>query len=249
MSGAWGAADHQGMRTSSVPTRALTAWAATVFAAGLLAAATSEVGGPEESVAIAASTPGDPRPSTTGAPTTTATTAATTTTTAAPVVETTVPPTTAPATTAPPTTAPPVTEPPTTLPPDPSAVPPPPGFAVSFGPEIYEPTGSPYIHMRGTGCTGPGHTNGVPYTYPFEYGVSYLFTTTQGEYVIRMDPEHSQPGTGDWTLSIPPINGAGDFLVAVTCVDASSELQPWGSNPSWTAAVLEYPAQRVTVPG
>ena len=101
--------------------------------------------------------------------------------------------------------------------------------------------GLPYIHLRGTGCTGPGHTNGVAYTSPFEYGVSADLLTLDGRQLLRTDPQHSQPGSGDWTSGFPPVEGAGDFLVEVTCLGSNLEAEP-NAGP-WTDPVFEYTAQ------
>lgn len=228
--------------------RGLGAWVATTLLVGVVAAGASGGGGPAESVATAEPAAGEVVRSTTTT-TSTPTTAATTTTSEVAIIETTTaPPTTVAPTTQPPTTAPAATTPPTEPPaPDPNAVPAPPGFAIVLGPEVYPANGLPYVHLRGTGCTGPGHTNGERFTFPFQYGVSADFMTVDGRQLLRTDPEHSQPGAGDWTSGFPPVEGAGEFLVAVTCVDSNTQAEP-NAGP-WIAPVLEYDVQRFTVPG
>lgn len=246
--------DDRRMRTPIERSRRLLAtWIGLAFVAGIASAA----GGVETrgetvaagSAAGASASQSDTslRPATT-APEATSTTAPLPTT--IPVAETTVPPTTSPptvpetTTTVPAAPVPPVTEP------EPAS----PGIEVSFGPEVYESNGQPYIRLRGTGCTGPDHVEGGSdfiWNYPLQpgqYGVSYVYATLDGQWLIRMEPVNSHPGTGEWEVAIPPIGGPGEFLVYTTCVNAASVIEPPEGPTSWSAPVFEYPAEHVVMP-
>lgn len=242
--------------------RVLGVWIGVTLVAGLFSAVTTVEAGGQPLAVGAAPDDGAPKESafprdatTTTASVPASTTGVSTPTTTAVVVETTMPPTTMPPTTVPSVAPKPeVTQPGVAQ--ETTAVPSenPLQLSISFGPEIYPANGLPMIHVRGTGCTGPGHTEGGrEYIWsnplqPGQYGASYLYTDLAGTWLIRMDPMRAQPQSGDWEVTIPPEGGKGDFLVSASCVNDKSTAQPWGSSPSWSNAVVEYPATRFTMP-